>query len=431
MKKIKFLFVAIVAMFAVVVNVNAIDNETDLVDCLTGTDATCTLTDNVTLSSAVTINNDKELNLGSYTLTTKTITVDADVVIKGNGSIYAASGVDPLIKVNTFASLDVQGGTLKNETYYSDVIKLMGSTTDTTNTTKVTIGSNATIIGNYGISISNGGNNYGAVVDFSGIFEGLTGNGGYDDGSIGINLNGNNQAITGNVPVINIKGGKITSVVGSDTDLNAAAGPAIYAAGYGIWNISGGVLTGTEALCIKSGIINITGGTFKATGKYVEPAVANGNGSVATGSAVSITANNGYTGEVELTVDGGSFESANGFALYEGDTTAGTDAVKTISINDGEFVGKEGSVYSKNETGFISGGVYNLDVAEDLVAAGLSTNKDADGNYIIGTPASSNTGTSTDVKNPDTSDSVFAYVALAIISILALSSCLILRKRFN
>lgn len=432
MKNLKFLLVAIVAMFAVVVNVNAIDNETALSNCLTGTDATCTLTGNVTLNSAVTIANDKEIDLGSYTLTTtKTITINADVVIKGTGSIYAASGVDPMIKVVEFASLDVQGGTLFNESKFSDVIKLEGSKTDTTNKTEVTIGANATLKGNYGISISNGGNNYGAVVNFAGLFEGITGNNSYNEGTIGINLNGNNKATSGNVPVINIKGGSITTAAGTSGNANDDSAPAIYAAGYGIWNISGGELTGTEALGIKSGVFNITGGVFNATGEYVEPPVANGDGSVATGSAVSITANDGYASEVELTVDGGTFESKNAFALYEGDTTVGSDAVKTIAINDGEFVGKEGSVYSKNETGFVSGGTFNLDVEEELVADGLITTKDTNGNYVIGTPASSNAGNSTNVKNPDTSDGVFGYIALALISVLAISSCVVLKKRFN
>ena len=434
MKNLKFLLVAIVAMFAVVVNVNAIDNETDLVTCLTGTEATCTLTDNVTLNSAVTIANDKEIDLGSYTLTTtKTITVNADVVIKGTGSIYAASGVDPMLKVVEFASLDVQGGTLFNESNFADIIKLMGSKTDTTDTTEVTIGANATLKGNYGISISNGGNNFGAVVNFAGEFIGITGNNGYNEGTIGINLNGNNKATSGNVPVINITGGSITAAAGTSGNANDDSAPAIYAAGYGIWNISGGTLTGTEALCIKSGVFNITGGTFIATGQYVEPPVANGNGSVATGSAVSITANDGFASEVEMTIDGGTFESENAFALYEGDTTVGSDAVKTIEINDGDFTGKEGSVYSKNETGFVTGGTFNFDVEEELVADGLTTTKDANGNYVIGTPASSNTGTSagTEVKNPDTSDGVFGYIVLSLISILAISSCVVLKKRFN
>ena len=98
---------------------------------------------------------------------------------------------------------------------------------------------------------------------------------------------------------------------------------------------------------------------------------------------------------------------------------------------DGEFVGKEGSVYSKNETGFISGGTFNVDVEEELVADGLTTTEDGNGNYVIGTPASSNAGNSTNVKNPDTSDGVFGYIALALISVLAMSSCVILKKRFN
>ena len=47
---------------------------------------------------------------------------------------------------------------------------------------------------------------------------------------------------------------------------------------------------GSEAIAIKRGVLNVTGGTFTATGDAVkDPVTANNNGTEDTGAAISVT----------------------------------------------------------------------------------------------------------------------------------------------
>lgn len=165
---------------------------------------------------------------------------------------------------------------------------------------------------------------YGVTLNFNGTIESSAVNGG------GITLNGfvKNDGKIENAPVINL--GKTASVkVVGDT--------ALYGAGMGVWNINGGIYEGKSAIGIKSGKLVINDGTFTATGE-TKTGELYGNGIISTGSSIQIENNKGYAGNIEITINGGTFESNKGLSIYHyPPTTDEENALKSLVINGGVF----------------------------------------------------------------------------------------------
>lgn len=388
-KRWKLFLVSGFALFSLNCNVNAatVDNASALETCLNGAETECILAGDIT-SGAIELSgeNTKTLNLNGHTLTlTDTLAIKDDYKLKinGNGTI-TTSTVKIMILVKEAGSLELENGTYKNNYNGGDAIRIIGFETDTTKTTYLKVGEKVTVIGDYGVDVfyNTTKGSFGVVVDIAGTISGETENT-YKSGTIGLNVHGNIKATSGNVPVINITGGNISAVEGTSGNLNSDDAPAVYAAGYAKWNISGGKFIGSEALSVKSGIFNITGGEFIATAENTTPASPNGSGTEATGAAISITANNGYIKNVELTMTDGKVVSEKGYALYEADTTSGTNAVKSISVTGGDFNGAIADVLSQNQTGFIAGGTYSKTLDTDYVSKELNVYKKDDGSFYV------------------------------------------------
>ena len=165
---------------------------------------------------------------------------------------------------------------------------------------------------------------YGTVINFNGTIISTNENAG------GITISGNlkNDGKLENAPIINI--GK-TAVV------KITAEAALYAAGIGVWNIDGGVFEGKSAIGIKSGKLVINDGTFTATGE-TKTGELYGNGIISTGSSIQIENNKGYAGNIEITINGGTFESNKGLSIYHyPPTTDEENALKSLVINGGVF----------------------------------------------------------------------------------------------
>lgn len=375
----KIITLAIVLLFSLIVmstNVQAaevVDSET-LKEALEGTEDTVELiTDNISVAEEIKVSSPKTLDLNGKTLNlSKNMVVDGtELIITGNGIIKSDNASD-LIVVKQGSILTVKNGVLSNLAKDNGVIRVEGSATDTTEKTKVTIQKDATLSGNYCIYVPASGG-HGVAINVYGTLKGISGNNGYNEGSIGISVNGKLQSTTGNVPMINIyDGAVIETTEGTSGDTNMDDAPAIYAAGYANWNIYGGTIKGSEALSIKAGKFNITGGTLVANGKYVNPAVAAGSASEATGSAISITANDGYSKNVELYISNSNVSSKNGYAISESTTKGTGTAISAISISSGNFVGNEerGAILIVNadEVGkFITGGTFSSDVGDYII----------------------------------------------------------------
>lgn len=392
MKNLKFLVLAIVLMFGLI-NVNALDvtNFEGLKQCLAGSETTCTVKDDISLTGTETEKVNETLTLNGKTVVLeKTIVVNeyATLTINGDGKVEGAVETG-LINIKNGGTLIVNGGSFTNTAEAAKCFGIYGTATDNGVKTTLTIGEGVNLVANYGILVGRVGtdSSYGVVVNYAGNFEGLTGNGNYKNGNIGITTNGNITAKTGNVPVINITGGSITGVEGTSGDVNYDDSPAVYAAGYAIWNISGGTLTGSEALSIKAGEFNITGGTFRAFGEVHDPAEPNSNASEATGAAISITANKNYAKNVTLNIEDATVESENGYAVYEGTSNDLETAVKSMEISGGEFAGKDEALEVKNVTEFVTGGSFNSDLSNSGYLSddtNLVTKEDENGNYLVG-----------------------------------------------
>lgn len=165
---------------------------------------------------------------------------------------------------------------------------------------------------------------YGTVINFNGTIISTNENAG------GITISGNlkNDGKLENAPIINI--GK-TAVV------KTTAEAALYGAGMGVWNIDGGVFEGKSAIGIKSGKLVINDGTFTATGE-TKTGELYGNGIISTGSSIQIENNKGYAGNIEITINGGTFKSEKGLSIYHYPPTKDEEnALKSLVINGGVF----------------------------------------------------------------------------------------------
>lgn len=240
-------------------------------------------------------------------------------------------------------TLTVRNGTLTPADSVTQPLNIYGATDDKANS-ELNIESNLTIKNaTYGICLFNdvsgtNGYGYGAVVNFNGkIISGVSGsNGIFVSGNLG-NSEDSGSAISNaaHPNVININSGSEIKVTGDQ---------GIAMNGQAIVNVkSGASITGREAIGVKRGVLNITGGTFVGNGtNATDPVSANNNGTEASGAAISVTSTYNKFGSLEVNISGGSFTSANSAAVYVGHSKSSsvTNAyVKGFDVNitDGTF----------------------------------------------------------------------------------------------
>ena len=112
----------------------------------------------------------------------------------------------------------------------------------------------------------------------------------------------------------------------------AENGFALYLPQTGVTTISGGELIGKTTIGIKSGTLNITGGTFKSTGSKQTP-VAKQNGMNHTGDIILMEEHEKYDGGMNIKITGGTFTSQNGYIIQENNTTGRTTNVSGLYSN--------------------------------------------------------------------------------------------------
>ena len=252
------------APFALVV-VNGTDYYTSLADAIAAAQNgdTVTLLSDVTLDTTITINNEdlaltldlngKTVNVTAalgFSLTAGTLTIDNGTIAAKYDAIYMGTknlAVDPTIVLNLGADLTVTSNEDCCVVIYAGTLN-----------TKADLTSNNNDPSDPYSAIQGSGNNDGTV--------------------------------------INVLGGSITTV----NDI------AIYQPQNGKLNISGGVITGTTAVYVKAGTVNITGGKLVANGDKTDYTV-NNNGCNATGDALVI--DNYYETAPVVTITGGTFET--------------------------------------------------------------------------------------------------------------------------
>lgn len=255
-------------------------------------------------------------------------------------------------------------------------IHVAGSNTESENYTVVNIGKDVILKGWSGIFIAKDAEgqykNYGIVINMSGKII-VPAEESHVSGH-GIYINGQNKNTEGNVPIINLNDASISST-----------GTGIYAAGYAKWNLNDTNITAPNSLSIKAGTFVINSGEYTSTGEFSDPSEDTSNGSVETGAALSMTSNDGYAHKIDVTVNGGTFNSINGYAVYEGipkkagETSAqvASQSYVTLKITNGNFVGNSGkgaiklsNIINKKT---ISGGSFSSNLSSDYLVDGYTT----------------------------------------------------------
>ena len=312
---------------------------------------TISLTSNVKLDETLEINKTVNINLNNNN-------------IEATQQVFLIEG----------GSLNLTGkGTIKETKPYYGAITLKGSSDPTKkNYSTVNVGKDITLEGWSGVFIDHNDDNtgYGILVNIDGDINAVNDvNGGT---GVGVYVNGKIKH-KDNSPIVNL----------NETTHITSTGNGIYAAGYATYNINGAYIEGEEsALGIKSGIFNINSGTIIGTGPDKTPTNTNNNGINASGTAIQIESNKGYTGDIELKIKNGTIKSNHSYVIYEYTTNNTNTKVKNINLSGGTYTSDANknvfllSTSLKNtHPEFISGGTYSSDPSEYL-ENGYTTTKD-------------------------------------------------------
>lgn len=169
---------------------------------------------------------------------------------------------------------------------------------------------------------------------------------------------------------------------GTDVTINGGQfvsieGPGIYHPQEGSLTVTGGEITGAEcAIELRSGTLNISGGTFTSTADphTVEP---NGSGTTTAGAALAVVQHNTKK-DINVTISGGTFNGV--YSLFQKDIQNNNTDNVTMSVTEGTF---NGEVYSQNCPAFITGGNFNHVSAVNYAAEGGNINVTLDADIEI------------------------------------------------
>lgn len=259
--------------------------------------------------------------------------------------------------------------------------------------------------------------------------------------------NGTVYGISGNGTQVN--NGTTITIAGGEVKSGTNGDIAIYHPQNGTLNITGGTVSGSTAIYIKSGIVNISNATIKGTGAQAAP-VANGNGANSTGDAIIMDSKAGYYGNMKLNIGAGNtITSTNGHALQVANTdvTVGTNVV-SLDISGSTFTGNGSAVklseafvtaveQNENITATITNGTFSGDTT--AIAKYIPENKTINSNgtvvdktitIIVPSEGGSTTTTTPDTtKNPTTGANDFVGLAAAAAVVALLGSAVVLRKK--
>lgn len=253
------------------------------------TDSTVVLLQDTTITERLNITNNVTLDLGGHTINIKgtnnkiAAQQNANVTIK-NGNVIS----------NTNYGLQSQDNAILN--IAKDLNIKVSGTDGNAEQYGVTIFHKATL--NFEGNIT---------VEKTGAF------------ACGISGNGNEPKTTNTT--VNILGGSI----------KVEEGVAIYHPQVGKLNIKDGTLEANTTLGIKSGEIDISGGTLKATGAKNDADAMPENIKL-TGDTVYIEQNTAYYGHVSVNITGGQLISANGYIMQEFNPTIGTEKERNAVV---------------------------------------------------------------------------------------------------
>ena len=322
--------------------------------------ATITLLGEVSLTSAITLNNGADVTLDLATHTIK-------------GTI---SGNNPFFIVEGGSTLTVKNGTINSDgmvfRVHGDRNPSQGEPINSTLNLESSLNVNADVncvwIGGLGAEA-----NIAATLS----------------SSTNSTIMGNGQSGQPNQEFNN--GGTTINITEGAVITGPSDGFAMYLPQAGECTISGGTITAGTAIGVKSGTLNVKGGTITSTGNYVADPAANSNGISSTGSAISVDSNSAYSGDVKINISGGTLVSQKGDAVRE---VGDADNLVSISISDDASLSTEAeeradiNIANDNPGGSkvsVTGGTFSKDVDDQYIDnSTLVVQVDDDGKYYVG-----------------------------------------------
>ena len=353
------------------------------------------LTDYITVDKAVT------LDLGGKTVTANltsnyAFAVTADVTFK-NGAINITNnngGISVVGKL-TLVDVDITGAAVNAPLLY-----LIGST-------ETTIDKDSTVT-----ATSSSANSYPAI-----LMEGS-----YADETITLNIYGSVSCKS--MPAVQGNGAdKATSKINVYDGASATSEKlAMYLPQICEVNISGGLVDGYCGVGIKSGTLNITGGTVRGhkNDADIGDQHSTTNGINYDGSAILIDSYIGYAGQVKVNISGDAVvESLYSTAIREIGNDASQTNMVALTVTGGTVKGASGKDAilvrkTTRPTVSVSGGTFSSEVPADLCAKGYTSVKNADGTYTVAEQAVNPFGKSFSVVNKPvmTQDGVEYYTVV-------------------
>lgn len=170
----------------------------------------------------------------------------------------------------------------------------------------------------------------------------------------------------------------------------------IYQPQAGEINVYGGLVEGYCAIGVKSGTLNISGGTIRGTANdnVLGDEHSTNGGMKYDGSAIVVDSRSkGYAGDVKIHVTGGAVESYYSTAIREiGDDPSATQLTE-LTVSSGSVFGAskepenvESDILVHDVTAenvSVSGGTFSHKVQEDYCANGYIPTMNADGTYTV------------------------------------------------
>ena len=355
-----------------------------------------------------------------------TNTINANITIDLNGKTLSVGNNNPFFRTN--GEVTIQNGTIDSQ-YACVIVNAYNKLT--LKNVKIT-----GVTGNNGMNLVNVCSNAEVTIDKDTVLTASGSNGaavfiGQDaDAKYTLNVYGKvireskSFAISGNgsykgTTTINIYDGAEVK----------SASVAIYQPQAGAINVYGGLVEGYCAIGIKSGTLNINGGTVRGTAD--DHALDDSNSTSGTiiydGSAIVVDSRAaGYAGNVNINVTGGTVESCYSTAIREigeQDKPNMTQLTK-LNITGGSVLGASqqlGNVTNdmlvrdiSSSNVSVSGGTFNHAVPETYCADGFIPTKNADGTYTVAEKAENPFGKSFSVVNKPvmTQDGVEYYAVV-------------------
>lgn len=322
------------------------------------------LTDYITVDKAVT------LDLGGKTVTANltsnyAFAVTADVTFK-NGAINITNnngGISVAGKL-TLVDVDITGAAVNAPLLY-----LIGNT-------ETTIDKDSTVT-----ATSSSANPYPAI-----LMEGS-----YADETITLNIYGSVSCKS--MPAVQGNGAdKATSKINVYDGASVTSEKlAMYLPQICEVNISGGLVDGYCGVGIKSGTLNITGGTVRGhkNDADIGDQHSTTNGINYDGSAILIDSYIGYAGQVKVNISGDAVvESLYSTAIREIGNDASQTNMVALTVTGGTVKGASGKDAilvrkTTRPTVSVSGGTFSSEVPADLCAKGFVPAANADGTYGV------------------------------------------------